>query len=122
MLYQIRADGTLWETTYDFGTAFTAGSTWRRVDKRFDWVSLFAGAGAAFGSTSDGMLWTWGVDFSRQAKPSVATRLKQIQFAIRSRFGSPSTTQQMGSMPPYNEQPQPLLRLVLTNGTPKIPN
>jgi hypothetical protein len=118
-LYQLRADGSLWETTYQFGSGTATPEEWRRVGKRSDWVSLYSGGGTAFGLTSDGMLWTWGYDLGRQPKigQNFAARIKQIQLGVKSMIGPAPRPMPMGTSPPFNKQPRPLLRLVNTNST-----
>jgi hypothetical protein len=116
-LYQVRADGSLWETTFQFGSGVATPEEWRRVGKRSDWVSLFSGGGAAFGLTSDGVLWTWGFDLGRQPTQSFAVRLQAIQLRVKSMFGSTPGPMSAGTTPPYNQQPRPLLRLVNRNST-----
>lgn len=51
----LNVDGTIWCGRYE------AGNPWQgtQVGSRADWVSL-CGAGAVFGLTQDGTLWTWG--------------------------------------------------------------
>jgi hypothetical protein len=121
MLYQLRADGSLWETTYQFGSGTATPEEWRRVGKRSDWVSLFSGGGTAFGLTSDGILWTWGYDLGRLPKlgQNFAARIKQIQLGVKSMFGSTPRPMPTGTMPAYNKQPRPVLRLVTTNSPPE---
>ena len=121
-LYQLQADGSLWETTYHIGSGVTTPDEWRRVGKRSDWVSLFSGGGTAFGLTSDGVLWTWGVDLGRQPTQSFAARLKMIQLRFKSMFSSTPRPMPTGTTPPVNNRPRPLIRLVNTKsnsrGTP----
>jgi len=117
-LYQLRADGSLWETTYQFGSGTATPDEWRRVGKRSDWVSLFSGGGTAFGLTSDGVLWTWGFDWSRPPTQTLAARLQVIQLRVKSMFGSTARPMSVGTSPPYDKQPRTLLRLVNTNSTP----
>lgn len=112
-LFQVRPDGTLWQQPFRFGTAAISTAPWERVGKRSDWVSLHSAAGAAFGLTADGMLWTWGFDLSRTTSPALSSRFRALQMKIRSLFGSgPGTATMVGGMPPVQKQPRPLLRLL----------
>jgi hypothetical protein len=116
-IFQIRADGALWERGYISGTSKVPLSSstdlWRRVGKRSDWVSLWGGGGTAFGLTSDGTLWTWGVDPSGHAVPDFMTKIKTIQGTVTGMFGT-GPTFRGGIGYAFQKEPRPVLRLVYT--------
>ena len=113
-LYQLRADGTLWEKSYSFGPwAVTPADKWRQVGKRSDWVELWGVSGTAMGLTADGTLWTWGIDQSREPTHDFSAKLKLFQSRIKGFFGSPpGPGAGVGASPPYQKEPRPLMRLM----------
>ncbi|HWX18814.1 MAG TPA: ABC transporter permease subunit [Candidatus Binatia bacterium] len=117
-IYELRADGTLWGKIFRAG-GWRAGPVpaepWRQVGKRSDWVSLWGGGGTAFGLTSDGTLWMWGVDPSRESAPDAASKLKVIQGQVQSLLGTPGPRFGQLAGPTIQKQPRPLLRMVSTN-------
>jgi hypothetical protein len=118
-LYELRADGTLWETAYPFSSwAGTLADNWRKVGRRSDWMALFSGAGAAFGLASDGTLWTWGYDLGQEPVPDFLSRLKLFRLRVSAWFGARSAPARTYAAPPSQKLPRPLLRLVFTNSTP----
>jgi hypothetical protein len=113
-LYQLRADGTLWEQAYAYGVQRPSGpaAPWRQVGKRTDWVELWGGGGTAFGRTKDGTLWTWGLDPSLEPTADLLTRLKNAQKQIQGALGAAPGPRGVGASQPVQKQPRPLLRLV----------
>jgi ABC-type Na+ efflux pump permease subunit len=113
-VYQARSDGTLWERDGPIAPWTPMPlSDWRRVGKRSDWITLWGGGGTAFGLTSDGTLWTWGIDAGREPVPDFRYRLKALQARLIGGTARPgffnSVTQ------PYQKEPRPLMRLAVTN-------
>jgi alpha-tubulin suppressor-like RCC1 family protein/ABC-type transport system involved in cytochrome c biogenesis permease component len=119
MLYELRSDGTLWGRNAPFGPWKTASTgPWRRVGKRSDWVSLWSMGPTAVGMTSDGTVWTWGIDPGQEPAADFLSRLKAAQVRIRGLFGTaPGPSFAVGT-PVFQKQPRPLLRLAYTNSTP----
>jgi len=113
-LYQLRADGTLWEKSYSFGPwAATPADKWRQVGKRSDWVELWGVSGTAMGLTADGTIWTWGIDQRRDPRNDFSAKLKLFQLRIKGLFGSsPGPGAGMGATPPVQKEPRPLMRLM----------
>src|SRR5262249_12669713 len=112
-LYQIRADGTLWEKSYSFGPwAAPPVEPWRQVGKRSDWVELWSVWGTAMGLTAEGTLWTWGIVQSRFPTHNFSAKLKLLQSRLRGFFGSPPAPGAgMAASMPYEKEPRPLMRL-----------
>ena len=113
-LYQLRANGTLWEKSYSFGPwAATPADKWRQVGKRSDWVELWSVWGTAMGLTADGTIWTWGIDPSRDPAHDFSAKLKLLQSRIKELLGtSPVPGAGVGASPPYQKEPRPLMRLL----------
>lgn len=119
-LYQIRDDGTLWQTTDPVwaGRMGTPGTTtWTRAGKRSDWVAVWSGGVTAFGLTREGTLWTWGVDLGREPAEKSVSRLSEL----RARLASALSKTPPGMMgwpggkqvePSYEAEPWPLMKLV----------
>ena len=117
--YEVRSDGTLWGRTQPLSTSSaTPVGEWRRLGKRSDWTALWGTGGTALGLTSDGTLWTWGIDPGQEPVPDFRTRLKLAQIRLRGLFGPGPRPIATGAFPAYQKQPRPLMRLVLTNGVP----
>ncbi len=115
-IYEVRPDGTLWEKAQPLG--FYSGTRvgdWRRLGKRSDWVGLWGAHGTALGLTSDGTLWTWGIDVGREQVPDFLSRLKLARSWLTSLIGPRPRPTLAGYTPAYQKQPRPLMRLVLTN-------
>jgi hypothetical protein len=113
-LYQVRADGTLWEKSFSFGPwAAIPADKWRQVGKRSDWVQLWNVSWTALGLTADGTLWTWGIDQSRDPTTDFSAKLKLLQSRIQGMFGSsPGPGAGVGPSPPVQKEPRPLMRLM----------
>jgi hypothetical protein len=112
-LYQVRADGTLWEKSYSFGPwAAPPADKWRQVGKRSDWVALWSVWGTAIGLTADGTIWTWGIDQSRDPTHDFPAKLKLLQMRIQGLLGgSPGRGAGVSASQPYQKEPRPLMRL-----------
>ncbi|MDB6019268.1 MAG: hypothetical protein JWR19_3757 [Pedosphaera sp.] len=113
-LYEVRADGTLWERDYSFGWSVAVNEKWRRLGKRSDWVSIWGASGTAIGLTADGTIWTWGIDYSRNPVPDFAAKLAMLQDRIKGIFGGGSSMGGgfNGMRQPYEKEPRPLMRMV----------
>jgi Regulator of chromosome condensation (RCC1) repeat len=114
-IYEVRSDGTLWERTQPLGTyaAMPVGN-WRRVRKRSDWTALWGTGNTAIGLTGDGTLWTWGIDPGGNPPSDFLSRLKLARTRLMSLFGPGPRPMAVGATPVYQEQPRPLMRLVLS--------
>ena len=115
-IYEVRSDGALWERTQPLNTsaAIPVGD-WRRLGKRSDWAALWGTGGTALGMTGDGTLWTWGIDPGGNQPSDFLSRLKLARSWLTSLFGPGPRPMAAGAAPAYQEQPRPLIRLVLTN-------
>jgi hypothetical protein len=118
-VFEVRSDGTLWERTQPLNTsAVTPVGEWRRLGKRSDWATLWSTGGTALGLTADGTLWTWGIDPGGNQPSDFLSRLKLARTRLMSLFGPGPRPMAAGATPAYQEQPRPLLRLVLTKSAP----
>jgi hypothetical protein len=115
-VFEVRSDGTLWERTQPLNTsAVTPVGEWRRLGKRSDWATLWGSGGTALGLTADGTLWTWGIDLGGNQPSDFLSRLKLARTRLMSLFGPGPRPMASAAPPAYQEQPRPLIRLVLTN-------
>ena len=113
MLYEVRPDGTLWKKDHASLSqpATVSPGKWRQVGNRSDWASIWGAGGTAFGLTSDGTLWTWGIDPSRPPVEDLAARVAMVQLRLKTLF-SPRPIQSQSFRPPaYQSEPRPLMRL-----------
>ena len=118
-VFEVRSDGTLWERTQPLNTsAVTPVGEWRRLGKRSDWATLWGTGGTALGLTADGTIWTWGIDPVGNQPSDFLSRLKLARTRLMSLFGPGPRPMAAGATPAYQEQPRPLLRLVLTKSAP----
>ncbi len=113
-LYELRPDGSLWESDYTVsGAVATPGNAARRVGKRSDWVSLWSGGGTALGLTADGTLWTWGIDPGREPVFGFSSKVQAVQMRLRAMAGARATGGvAVAALPPFENEPRPLMRLV----------
>jgi hypothetical protein len=112
-LFEVRADGSLWERDYAFGSWSAApDARWRRVGKRSDWAALWGGGGTAVGLTVDGTVWTWGVDPGSEPGFDFSNKLKVAQMRVRAWFGARSPMISASATQPYVQEPRPLMRMV----------
>src|ERR1039458_1367108 len=113
LLYEVRSDGTLWKKDHPwlFQPATFSTAKWRQVDKRSDWVSIWGVGGTAFGLTSDGTLWTWGIDPTRPPVMDLSAKLKMVQLRIKGYFTPRPIPTAGPRMPAYQSEPRPLMRL-----------
>ena len=118
-LYEVRSDGTLWGRTQPFSTqTATPVGEWRRLGNRSDWLGLWGTSGTAVGLTADGTLWTWGIDPGGHQPSDFLSRLKLARSRLLSLFGPGPRPMAVGAIPAHQEQPRPLMRLVLSNSAP----
>jgi len=118
-LFEIRPDGTLWERTTSVGLWAAASTPWRRVGKRTDWVSVQGAGGIAVGQTSDGTVWTWGLDPSRDATLSFFGKLRVVQARLRARLTGPPAGSRIAPTPAVQLEPRPLVRLAPPDPGPR---
>ena len=114
LLYEVRPDGTLWKTDYSWSAQAPTSSAgkWRQMGHRSDWLSIWGVGGTAFGLTSDGTLWTWGIDPSRPPVLDLSAKLDLVQIRLRTYFAGRPTRIQAPRMPAWHGEPRPLMRLV----------
>jgi hypothetical protein len=118
-IYELRSDNTLWERTQPLGAStLTPVGQWHQVGKRSDWISLWSAGTTALGLTADGILWTWGVDPARQGTLNLMSRLKLAQTRLVTLFGPGPRPLPAPTVPAYQKQPRPLMRLLLANSAP----
>jgi hypothetical protein len=115
-LFELRGDGTLWEKPFSVRPQFVVSpdEKWRQVGKRSDWRAIWGSGSIGFGLTADNILWTWGVDPTRDRTWSVSERLQIIKDGIKQLSIHGARWGGMGySKPPaIQKTPCPLLRLV----------
>lgn len=112
-LYEVRSDGSLWEKEYQVGSGTgSADDKWRRVGQRSDWVSLWGGGGTVLGLTSDGTVWTWGLDPGREPVFGISSKLNMARARFQAIFGTRAPGGfNYSASPPYNQEPRPLMRM-----------
>jgi hypothetical protein len=114
-LYQVRMNGTLWQTPFSHGPkGIVPSNKWRRVGKRTDWVSIW-GHGTALGLTSDGTIWAWGEDPGQEYVLDMGSKIRLLKGRIMGWFGLPPTSSFTSASIPYQKEPRPLMRLVPTS-------
>jgi alpha-tubulin suppressor-like RCC1 family protein len=88
-----------------------------RFGQRSDWISAWGGAGTLLGLSSDGSLWTWGLDFRQRRHYSLGERLDLAKTAIADALGATPRRGQYDEWGGYQPQKEPrlLLRMVVTN-------
>ena len=113
--YGIKPDRTLWVSPFTWPMN-AAEAQFTRFDQRSDWISITGGSQTLIGMTSDGTLWTWGLDFAQKRHYDLGERIGLVTAAITNSFAP-------GRPPPYDEwsghqpqkEPRPLIRIVITN-------
>jgi hypothetical protein len=113
LLYEVRPDGTLWKKDHPwlFQPPTLSAGKWRQQGNRSDWVSIWGVGGTAFGLTSDGILWTWGIDPTRPPVLDLSAKLKMVQLRIKGYFTPRPIPTTGPRMPAYQSEPRPLMRL-----------
>jgi hypothetical protein len=116
--YELRPDGTIWVTPLTMSWPLTANGATVRFGERSDWTSLWGGTGTLIGQTSDGTLWTWGLDYGQERHYDFSERLSlartAVSNAIGSRVGSLGEDEWQGHQP--QKVPRPLIRFVGATG------
>ena len=112
-LYEIRTDGTLWGKVNPIGPWAKANGHWFQIGKRKDWLSIW-GTGTALGLTSDGTVWMWGADPGQEPILDMQSRYKVLEARILTWFGLPPTSMTTSARSPYQKDPRPLMRAVLS--------
>jgi hypothetical protein len=116
-MYDIQAGGTMWVTPLLSWLAIPSLTPPLRFGQRSDWVSVWGSSGTVVGLTSDGTLWTWGVDYGQERHYDFGERLDMAKAAISNSFAAkprPGPYDEWGGYQPQKE-PRPLLRLAVTN-------
>jgi alpha-tubulin suppressor-like RCC1 family protein/ABC-type transport system involved in cytochrome c biogenesis permease component len=114
-IFEVRADGTLWESTYPYPMAnwvSAAAGKWQQMGNRSDWISIWGAFNTAYGLTSDGVIWTWGQDPSGEPTMDLSSRLRLLQQQVRSIFGRPVPRTGIPRMLPFQKEPRPLIQLI----------
>lgn len=108
--YQLRPDGTLWETKMDFSHLphYKVLNDWRRVGKRSDWIAL-SGAGTAYGVTADGTVWTWGGAWGLEGVTPLSSKVHIVENRIRVWLGYAPGKYSTGGFIPIQKEPRPLI-------------
>ncbi len=106
---QVRADRTLWAVPFHPPREpAPLPEDWRQRGTRTDWVAVWGQNAVAFGLTTDGTLWTWGLDLGKPPVKTFQTRLELLRRRLTGGRASISAT----AHPPYSSDPRPLLKLV----------
>lgn len=117
-MYETRPNGTLWAAPLSLPPL--------RIGLRSDWISVWGGYyGTVIGLTSDGTLWTLGLDYGQEQHFDLGEKLGRLKYIMAKALGS---TPGRGNATFVNwtgyqmqKEPRPLLRLVATNSTPTRP-
>jgi hypothetical protein len=111
---QVRADGTLWTAPFHppRGPA-PLPEDWRQRGTGTNWVALWGWNEVGFGLTTDGTLWTWGLDLGKEPVKTLQTRLETLRNRLT---GGPRTA---ATVQPYCSDPRPLLKLVDSLASPQ---
>jgi len=123
-LYQIRDDGTLWQTANPDGNGSLGSvpvANWRRVGKRSDWRELWSTDFTTFGLTSDGVIWTWGFDLGREPVETWWSRGAALAGRIVSFFFPSAAGGGAAFIRPSDSEPWPLMKLVPTGAAGREP-
>jgi ABC-type Na+ efflux pump permease subunit len=121
--YEWGTNGTLWAGHWDgwYMNAPTPPALTgpRRFGGRADWVSVWGIYQTMIGLTSDGTLWTWGLDFGQESSwvSVFVERLGVIRNTVEDMFGiaTGSSSDYISDQYPPQKEPRPLLRMVVTN-------
>jgi hypothetical protein len=106
---QVRADGTLWTAPFHPARGLALAplpGDWHQLGSQTNWVSLWGQYGTGFGLTTDGTLWTWGLDLGKEPVKTFQTRLELLRRRLTGNGGPPTVVL------PYSAEPRPLLKLV----------
>jgi hypothetical protein len=113
--YEIKPERTLWVSPFNWQMN-AAEAQFTRFDQRSDWISITGGSQTLIGMTSDGTLWTWGLDFAQKRHYDLGERIGLVAAAITNSF-APKRLRQYDEWAGYQPQkdPRPLMRVVITN-------
>jgi ABC-type transport system involved in multi-copper enzyme maturation permease subunit len=119
-MYDLQPGGKLWATPLNFPVIPSLGQPFP-FGQRSDWISVWGGSGTLIGLTSDGTMWTWGLDYGQERHYDFGERLDLVKTAISNAF---SARPMRGSYDEWQghqgqKEPRPLLRLTLTNSEVK---
>jgi ABC-type Na+ efflux pump permease subunit len=116
--YELRPDGTMWVTPFNW--PFIPSTPKLHFGQRSDWVSVWGGPGTMIGLTSDGTLWTWGLDFGQERHYDLGERVNLVRTAVSNAFNARQTYDEWGGNQPQKE-PRPLLRVTMPNSVQGSP-
>jgi hypothetical protein len=115
-MHEARPDGTLWASPISWLPSAPSGPP-LRVGRRSDWVAVWSTYETTIGMTSDGTLWTWGLDYGQERHLDFGDRVGVMKDRLSRLFGAmppPNSIVDWGGFQPQKE-PRPLLRMVETN-------
>lgn len=112
-VYELHDDGTLWSAPNAWGwpAPVKPAFSWTRFDERSDWIAVWY-YGAMFGLTSDGTLWTWGLDLGKEPSTTFQGRLNQLRVRLGRLFGTMTRGTVSSSSMPVQIKPRPLIKFV----------
>jgi hypothetical protein len=118
--YEVRSNGTLWAIPSSLPPASAPLAPPLRVGQRSDWVSVWGAYQSMIGTTSDGTVWTWGLDYGQESHwvQVFGERIRVIKAIIGYVFGATPPSYNLSDQYPAQKEPRPLLRLVATNSAP----
>jgi alpha-tubulin suppressor-like RCC1 family protein len=113
-MYEVRSGGTLWTSpmVMMFTRSTTPTENWQRFDGRADWVAVWSDGGTVLGLTNDGILWTWGVDFTAEATGTLKARLDRLETMLLEAFSQPPRRGAFQGMPSLQVKPRPLMKFI----------
>jgi hypothetical protein len=117
-VFEVHRNGSLWRRRISITPPTSAGTIAtlsagkpQRFGSRSNWMSV-QGTSTAIGVTTDGMIWTWGADVSRDPIPEFSAQLKLFENKVRKTVGLPQNSLSYGSSFPTTEKPRPLIQMV----------
>jgi ABC-type transport system involved in multi-copper enzyme maturation permease subunit len=120
-MYETRPNGTLWATPNSWPPINPPLAAPLRIGQRSDWVSVWGSWKTMVGLTSDGTLWTWGLDFGQTSHMSAGEKLGMLREMVATGLGGASWNTSLN----YDwegfqaqKEPRPLFRMVATNAAP----
>jgi ABC-type transport system involved in multi-copper enzyme maturation permease subunit len=115
-MYDLHPGGTIWAAPLSWPWVPSLAQPFR-FGQRSDWNSVWGGSGTLLGLTSDGTMWTWGLDFGQERHYDFGERLDLAKLAISNAFASKPTPGSYDEWQGHQAQkePRPLLRLTVTN-------
>jgi ABC-type multidrug transport system permease subunit len=115
--YETRSNGTLWATPNSWPLIFPPLAPPLRLGQRSDWISVSSTYGTMIGLTSDGTLWTWGLDLGQEPHFDFGDRLGFVKRGIESLLGGTPRQALFDGEEGFGlqKEPRPLLRVVVAN-------